>query len=401
MPRTVLLWGNRWWLPHQSSPIVFGDLATAADALAAAWPGDDRTIRLVFQPDALASTYVSCPHANRGTLALALAESFPALADSRHAWSHEPILPAGEGFSTLLHYETEPALFALIARLHERGFVVTGAWPLATWLNALPSDLAESGSTTIAVVAEDRVSLYCDAVDGKRSAVTWKEAQSVCTLEAFVRERFEADAGSRVLLVTAGEAVLPSLASFSSLGERLHHLTLADALAAPAPLAARHPAQLLPTPARLSASRLMVAASIMFLLAATALGFRFAVDYTNARADATSLEREKRALRAEVARLHSSAAEISHLRALLAAVHSSPPAAAFCRKLSTTIPHDIVLRSLHLTPQELVVAGWINPRASHATGQGWTTRLGSESWQLSGPWAADVSGAFRLAGSWR
>ncbi len=400
MPNTVMLWGNRWWLPHRSSPVVFADLSAAADALAAAWSGDDRTIRLVFQPNALESTLVSCPHGNRATLTLALAEQHPALGDPRRAWSHEPILPAGDGFTTLLHYETEPGLFDLIARLQERGFILTAVWPMVTWLNALPTDLAESGSTTIAAIADDRVCLYCDSIDGSRGAFIWNDPQRLQRLEAFIKQRVETDRGSRVLLVIADETILPSIASLPC-SDRVQILALVDALHSLASLPVRHPAQLLAVPARWTAPRVMVAASVALLLASTALGARLAYDYSVMRADATALQRQTQALRTEVARLGANAAEIADLRATLATAQPTPPVTAFARKLSATIPSEIVLRSLRLTPESFTGTGWISPRASPATGQGWTARLGAKPWQLSGPFEADSTGAFRLTGSWR
>ena len=91
-------------------------------------------LRLVFQPDALETVAVACPQGDRATLAAALAEEFPSLRTPGCAWSHEPVLPMGGDFATLLHFETQPGLLGLATRLAQRGLAVDSAWPLVTFL---------------------------------------------------------------------------------------------------------------------------------------------------------------------------------------------------------------------------------------------------------------------------
>jgi len=405
MTITVLLWGNRWWLPRQPSPVPFADVATAADALAAAWADQAKTIRLIFQPDEFESTFASCPNGNRATLALALSDQHPVLDNPKHAWSHEPILPGDGAFNTLLHYETAPVLFALVARLEEHGFAVQSAWPMPAWLNALPDDLADSGSTTVAAIDQDRICLYCDCADGRRVSYAWRKDDPLTALAGFLRVRFHADPGCRVLLLATGEHLLQAIDAVVPLAGQsgVQHIPLPAALAKTASLPPRHPAQLLPPPARFTALRAVVATSAALLLLALVFGGRLARDYHAGSADAAVREHEKQALRAEVTHLRANAAEISALRAAVAVIRPNPPAAAFLAKLSATLPTEIVLRSLRMTGGEFVVDGWVAPKTPPAVGEAWIVRLtaANASWHLMGPFTADASGAFRLRGSFR
>src|SRR4051812_28233005 len=89
--RTVLLWGNRWWFADGGPSAPCADPAQAAHALADHFGAERPPLRLVYQPDALASTVVACPQTSRALLAAALAADHPALADPHHAWGHEPV----------------------------------------------------------------------------------------------------------------------------------------------------------------------------------------------------------------------------------------------------------------------------------------------------------------------
>ncbi len=95
---TVLLWGDRWWLPHHRLPVPFAEPGRAADMLASAWREPAKTIRLVYQPDDFATVAVDCPNGNRATLAMALAEEHPVVFHPGHVWGHEPILGAHGAF---------------------------------------------------------------------------------------------------------------------------------------------------------------------------------------------------------------------------------------------------------------------------------------------------------------
>lgn len=405
MTLTVLLWGNRWWLPHQSSPVPFADIATAADTLAAAWADQRKTIRLIFQPDEFESTFASCPNGDRATLALALSDQHPALANSERAWSHEPILPGDGGFNILLHYETAPALFALVRRLEEHGFTVHSAWPMPAWLNAVPDDLADSGSTTVAAIDQARICLYCDCADGRRVSYAWRKDDPLTALAGFLRVRFHVEPGCRVLLLATDERLIQAIDAVVPLADRsgVQHIPLSVALAKPASLPPRHPAQLLPPSARFTARRAVVAASVALLLLTLIFGGRLARDYSVGRADAAVREHEKQALRAEVTHLRANAAEISALRAAVGVFRPNPPAAALLAKLSATMPTEFVLRSLRVTGGDFVVDGWMAPKTPAAAGEAWIARLTAANapWHLTGPFTADASGAFRLRGSFR
>ena len=99
-PRTVLLWGDRWWFAGTGSSAKFSDLTDAAEVLAAYFAGAAKPVRLrlIYQPDSLETVAVACPDGGRATLAAALGGEFPALANPDCAWGHEPVLATGGDF---------------------------------------------------------------------------------------------------------------------------------------------------------------------------------------------------------------------------------------------------------------------------------------------------------------
>lgn len=241
---TVLLWGNRWWLPHHRLAVPFPDLARAPQILASVWNAPHRSIRLIYQPDHLVTVATACPNSNRATLTFVLAEDFPVLCHPAHVWSHEPILPQGERFGTLLHYETEPTLHALVQQLEARGFSVNTAWPLSTWLTALPPDLSESGAMTVAAFTADRFCVYRHAASGARSV---QLGQGVEGLLQALRPVEQDNAAEFLLYVATEESLVATIEERIRLGgnQIVGVFALADALGKPAPLSAEHPAQLL------------------------------------------------------------------------------------------------------------------------------------------------------------
>lgn len=241
---TVLLWGNRWWLPHHRLPVPFTDLFRAADVLASVWTAPNRAIRLIYQPDHLVTVATACPKTNRATLVLALGEEFPVLCHPAFVWSHEPILPEGESYATLLHFETEPALHALVQQLEARGFTVNSAWPLAAWLTALPPDLSDSGAMTAAAFCADRFCVHRHAPNGTRRVVV---GVGLDELVQALRPTVEENAAEFLLYVATEEAMVSAVEEKIRLGgnQVVGVFALADALAKAAPLSAENPAQLL------------------------------------------------------------------------------------------------------------------------------------------------------------
>ncbi|MDB6079902.1 MAG: hypothetical protein JWO82_3649, partial [Akkermansiaceae bacterium] len=175
---TVLLWGDRWWVAGRSEPLAFQNLTHAVEILAAHLivEGQRIAVRLVYQPSSLVSIAVACPDGNRATLQRVLEVEHATLENPDIAWGYEPVLSIGEEHSTILHHEQVPGLFALVGALQQRGIDVVGAWPLATFLHALPGDWSESGAVAVLAVAADRAIAYHHPADGIREVKEWAGA---------------------------------------------------------------------------------------------------------------------------------------------------------------------------------------------------------------------------------
>jgi len=403
-PRTVLLWSDRWWLAGTDEPISFDHLAHAAEVLAAHFSDEPKPVRLrlIYQPDTLTSVTVACPQGNRKILAAALVGEFPALQSSDHAWSHEPIFAHGDGFSTVLHFESEPELMALASRLAQLGLAVDSAWPLATVLNALPDEWTDSGAVTVVAVAPERAIAYRHPRDGARSVQSWHSESTVVEVGQWLAGIFADNPDEPVIVVAAEDDTAARLESY--LGEErpnLEWLRLAEALGRRIELPRYHPAQLLPREPVFTAQRAAIAASVALLLAGSWAGYSLGRERIVARSETAHRAAHVAVLRADIAHLRENAVEIAALRSLIEGGSASPPCGTFLRQLSTTVPRDIALSSVRITGRNVEFAGWVSPAAPPGVLDEWRNRLAPS----DGPWAivfrSSAGGAFTATGAFR
>ncbi|AHF94615.1 hypothetical protein OPIT5_22080 [Opitutaceae bacterium TAV5] len=377
--QTVLLWGNKWWLENTAAPVSFTSLADAVGALASALPpGREKRLRLVYQPDDLVSAPTHCPNGTRNLLAITLGPEHPALVRPGYAWSHEPIRRDGEGFETILHYETTPALFDLVADLEGHGFVVESAWPLGTFLHALPLEWPASGAVSVAAVERERVCALRQETDGKRSLHHWHGDNAVDEFGRWLGGIVEQNPGDSVLLVSGKR----NAANIRKLLDRkegredaaFECIPLPDALVRAVVLPRKHPAQLLP-PARLANPQVMAMAASVALLAGAA---GFAVPWLGAQVAAHPSGPAQAAriatLETEVARLNTEAEQV--IRARERAPDSGPPVGFLLHQLST-LPSQIALGSLRVSADGFTLTGHVAPDTSPRILEQWQKQSGS------------------------
>lgn len=397
-PLTVLLWGDRWWLAGRTDAIPFAHGDEAAGVLVAALAGDGpQRLRLIFQPDGFMSVVTPCPKAGRRTLALALQEQFPGLATDEIAWSHEPILSVGESFTTVLHCESSPRLFALIEQLASAGIAVEEVWPLPTWLQALPDEWSDTGALTVLAIAGNRACAYHHPATGARQVIAWPPNEPT-TPELWLANLFDRDPAEPVLVVT-DEPAAHAAWSPGPARTGLRHLTLAEALAHSATIPSRHPARLLPAEPTVTAPRAVVAASFALLLAAGGMVGPWALAHVNARNAALVQTVREHALSAEVAHLRTNAAEIAALREE-AAGHTAPFGGALLRRLAATVPPEVTLATLRADVGSFAAQGFLAPQASSGVLDRWQQALarGGERSHVEIESLPKNDGAFRLRG---
>lgn len=374
---TVLLWGDRWWLARQKMPVPFAGMGQAAAMLAAAWPEKNRRLRVVYQPDDFVTVPATCPNTSRATLALALAEEHPAVGHPGLVWGYEPILPAGETYNTLLHHETRPALFALVQQLEEEGFTVDSVWPLPTWLNALPPDLTDSGAITIFALHTDRFCIYRHSAAGVRTVHVGQGSGALASLVTLLRPIVAENPAEFILCVPTDDAILATVEESMALGANhvVGIFTIQEALAKSAPLPPKHPAQLLPPVPRFTASRVVNSVTLLLFLAAVAGAAGYTHRWFRTRAELTERVVARQQLETETEHLRTNRAQISSLRAEITALSlRSPRVSEFLRKVTTTIPPEVVVTTLKITADAFTAGGWARPGAAET----WAQRFGPE-----------------------
>lgn len=384
--RTALLWGRRWWLAGRNEPLEFQALTHAAEILAA-HVGPTRCLRLVYQPEFLVTVPVACPRGTRAALQGALGFEHPAITDPAHAWSHEPILAAADGHATFLHYESEPGLFELVERLGAHGVIVTSAWPLATFLHALPAEWSDSGAVCVLAVTAGHGVAYHHPAHDTRAIPQWHGADAAAEATEWLRHEIAERPRDPALLVTTEEPAeeLPGV----------HCLALSDALALPVILPRAHPAQLLPATPLVTPQRTLVAASILLLLTGGLSGAAYAREFTAWTQQQRTGRQEKAALQAEIEHYRVNAAEIVALKTQLAGPGSSPPVPELLDQVCAALPPQIALDRVRVAQGRFALSGHVGPGADW---EKWRSRLGSRRWTVE-PAVPNVAGAFTLQGA--
>ncbi len=389
----MLLWGHRLWLPGADAALAFASDQEAVDCLVGHFAEAPKPVRLrlVYQPDTLESVAVACPKGDRRTLAQSLAAEFPALTQPDHAWGHEPVLAAGDGFATVLHIETEPRLYALARQLAQRGLALDSAWPLAAYLQALPEEWSDSGAVAVIALADGQALAYAHPAQGNREIRQWQGETAAAEATDWIRSTLEQE--QSILLVTDGT---PETFADSERYPALECLTLAETLRRSVVMPRYHPAQLLPREPVMSAQRLALAASVLLLLATAGLGGFYARECLAAQAEAKRRGAELSALRAGIEHLRANEAEIARLQRQVEAAAPGAPCAALLERIAATVPTEVVLTSFRLTGREWHATGWAKPGLAL---DGWLTRLT----EVANRWTAQAQtrpdGSFTLNGS--
>jgi hypothetical protein len=400
--KTVLLWGDKWWLEDTIAPINFPSLSDAARALASAlFPGKDKRLRLVFQPDDLVSAPTHCPNGARDLLAITLGPEHPALVRPGFAWSHEPIRHVGNEFSTILHYESTPALFDLVADLESHGFVIESAWPLGTFLHALPQEWPVSAGVSVAAVERERVCALRQNSDGQRTVQHWRGDRAVEEFANWLGQVRVQNPDDLILLVSGerNAAKVKKLAGLEGT-DAFECTTFTDALVRAVVLPRKHPAQLLPPPRLASPQVMAMAASVALLAGAAGFAAPWLGAQLAARPSGPAQAAQIVALEAEVARLDIEAEQV--IRARDRVPDSGPPVGRLLHAL-TALPPQLVLGSLRVDAGGFILGGFLAPDASARIRNQWTKQFGAAdpAWRMveSAP-AGDPKhdGAFILRG---
>lgn len=403
-PGVALLWGDRWWISGRSEPVVFGDIARAAEVLLAylAEHGRPRRLRLLYQPSFFVSVVVACPHGNRATLQAALQDEHPALVGGDHAWGFEPIYQGGN--ATLLHYESEPVLFTVVDALRDGGIVVEGAWPLATALNVVPEDWPDTGAFTTVAAAKNRVVIYRHTPAGAREVQSAEGDQAAQLAATTVQKAFERDDATLyiVALDDAGARLALQVAGWVRPGRT--DLMWPDLVRAALTLSLTQPNQLLPAASRICASRVVNGVTIVSLLTAGVLGAQIVRQTVTHNEDAARHTAEVTSLRSEVADLRGNETEIGQLRSRLTAL-APPPARCveLLRVVNRKLPAQVVLTRIHADREGFALSGGVS--ASGLADADWLAWCGALQ-PTNAPWQlADVgpppTNDFTLKGVWR
>ncbi len=384
------MWGRQWWLAGRTEPLDFQHLAHAAEVLAAHLAGEAQPIRLrlLYQPESLVSVAVACPRGNRSALQNALGFEYPAVANPAHAWSHEPILGLPPGFATILHYEQEPGLFPLIKRLAQHGVTVTTAWPLTTFLHALPAEWSESGAVTVVATSTSHAIAYHHPANGSRALLQWHGDTAAAEATTWLQKEKAKSSDDPALMITTSEPAEPI--------PGVEWLPLTEALAAPVVLPRNHPAQFLPAVPFITPQRAMIAASLLLLLAGGWTGTAYAREFRAWSAQQPANASEKSSLQSQIAHYRINATEIVALRAILAGPGSGPPVGELLDTVCATLAPQLALDRMHVTQGRFTLSGHLAPGATAAWEQ-WRNRLGSQRWTLE-PATPRDTGAFTLNG---
>jgi hypothetical protein len=253
---------------------------------------------------------------------------------------------------------------------------------------------------TVAAVTNDRYCIYRHSADGVRSVHTGRGDAALLAVTTHLREGAAKNPDEFVLLVASDEDLaesLPEQVTFAP-HQVVGIFTAREALAKPAIIPEKHPAQLLPPIPRINALRVVLAATILCLVFAVVGAAKLGRDYQDFAAEKYTRESRRQTLRSEVAHLKENAAEIATLRAGLASQTTRPPVGRLLDQLASTLPPGIVLGSLQVTTSGFTVTGYLDPAAPATGWSDWTTRLRNAGVHLHTPDQPSASGSITLHG---
>ncbi len=404
--RVALLWGDRWWIEGRSEPVAFGEFTRAAETLLAEF-GDARParLRLVYQPAFLASAAVNCPQGGRSTLREALQEEYPALGDDALAWSYEPLATGPQTGTTLLHYESQPGLYALIASLHKAGIAIEGVWPLATVLNLVPADWPDTGALTVVAVAEQQTLVFRHTPMGVRETEQAFGVGAAALASSVARQTGErTDTALYVAgLDSTGDHLATALCEIDEPGGKRTGWN--ELVRAAHTLSPRQPNQMLPATSRLTPHRFVQAATAVVLVAVCALAVEQGLHLRARQRAMAERTVEIAALRHDVATLRATDAEANRLRTEIARSQPGPVACgALLRALPRSLPREIVLTRVRVDRGGFTVEGGVGaPGLTPARWQAWQTGLQADTnpWRLAESLTPAPTTVFAVKGQWR
>jgi Tfp pilus assembly protein PilN len=156
---------------------------------------------------------------------------------------------------------------------------------------------------------------------------------------------------------------------------------------------------LLPAEPAVTASRAVLAASLVLLIAAGGLVVPWALAHANARTEVLAQTARERALATEVSHLRANAAEIAALREE-AAGRTRPFAGALLRRLAATVPPEVTLATLRAEAGSFAAQGFVASRTSSGVLDRWQQTVAQDrEWsQVQIENLPKSDGAFRLRG---
>lgn len=403
MTTTVLLWGDRWWIEGRDRPVVFGELARAADTLLAEF-GEARPprVRLIYQPPTLVATSVACPNGNRAILRAALGGEFPTLTNDALAWGFEPIFGGHARFSTVLYRETEPGLYALVAALRASGIEIEGVWPLPTLLNHVPEDWPDSGALTVLAIAAGQALVYRHSPEGHRDV----QCATGRDVEALVRATIAAtpaDGRAASYVAALDDAGQELVARFTPDDGASRLVPWARLVTVARALSGRQPTQLLPPPAWHHPHRVIAVATAAALLAALTLGGLTAREAWHRRLASDENAAEVRKLHRTVEHLRANEREIARLRTELATLAPARTACAeVLRALARHRPPQVAVTRLHADHAGFTIAGGVaSPGLTDAAWRNWlhASLAAHPQWKLAAT-PPMPSADFTVKGTW-
>ena len=397
----VLLWGNHWWIGGRARPVPIENPEHPESSLLGAFADGYRPkkIRLVYQPDCLVSVPVPCPPGNRRIVQTALQQEYPALVDDLHAWSYEPVAKLPISTRTLLHYETEPALYALTAALLANGVEVVAAWPLASALNALPPEWPQTGAMTVVAVSETHAFIYRHAPDGTREVeVILPEQREFRVREIVQRAVAKSEVAFHLAALDAAsrEEVAPWLGSIEMMGWD-------DLMLAATTLSRQQSNQLLPASADVWLNRGLLALTASAVAGVVILGADIGRDVLQSKEDGALQATEVARLRGDIDALRKNEVEAARLSSEIAALAPGKPVVAeLLRTVGRTLPPTAVLTRLQANNAGFEVSGGlVEPGLNEAEWRTWRTALESGRWSWANVADAIPHATFVFKGSFR
>lgn len=372
---TLLWFGNSVYIANGESidAITVPDNADPASAIAAHCAALDPrpdSLHLIYQPEGMGATNVTCLRGPRHALAKTLGREHPIINSPTTSWAVLNPLPYDGSYTSCLFIETKNRIPRLASALLESGIELLGAWPIPALADQLPELQRDDATGIVCVTTADAALVYARLNQGTRRFLFLSSIAAQTSFPAEVNEAiaaFETETPPNLTIYHQGETW--NLGTEFNPRVKPVHLPITDLLRVSHQLKLNSPANYLPPGTSIPKRFLLNLGSTFALAIAVILAGLYFLDWRSLQNDQHRRSQQAESLRQQIHVLTANREQITQARAFAAEVSTDSAAVGtLLDTLVENIPDEITLHELTITKDVFTMRGTVHSDYAAANG---------------------------------